>query len=155
MYEKSIPQNEGLQARASFMKGIGAETYESPIDGDNKQIKIRLASMLDQISKDEKLKDDSVEIERKQKKEVKGNLLNKLKFTTLSTIVNKPTDDDIDLDWIIEDMQVDEDSKNILDRSFIIPQPEINLKFNDLFTDNGRYSLNDVTFVNQVIYGDI
>lgn len=118
-------------------------------------MKIRLASIVDQISKDDKLKDDSIEIERKSKKEESGNLLNKLKFTTLSTIVKKAKDDDIDLDWIIEDMQVDEDSKNILDRSFVIPHPEISLKFNDPFTDNSRYSLKDVTFVNQVVYRDL
>lgn len=109
-----------------------------------------LMKALELVSKDERLKDDSLEIEKQKKQEQSGNLLNKLKYQKLNSILKEKENDEVDLSWIFEDFRIEDESKDLLERSFIIPEAEINLRFDDPFTARSYWSVQETTLINKV-----
>lgn len=137
-------------ARQSIFKGEpGGGDLESP-EG-KRFLQLKLSHVMDEVSRDLKLRDDSVEIEVQNKIAEAENL-----FTAfdIGKLVTKKTVMEEDFFDILRTELDNKDTEDLLDQSFKIPEPEINLRFNDPFTDHNRFTLAKVVSVCQVILSD-
>ena len=102
---------------------------------------------MDELSRDTKMKDDSVEIEIKNKMHSVDHCLMDFDFGEFITKQNVVEDDYFDA---LRVNLKEKEEENILDKSAIFPESELNLKFDNPFTDRNKFSLQKVLEICEV-----
>lgn len=134
-------------ARQSIFNELPIERNLDSPEG-KRFFQLKMAHVMDEVSKDLKLKDDSVEIEILSKMYEAEHVMHTLEFGKLFTKQTIIEEDYFD----ILQAGLDNEGEEILDQSFCIPSPEINIRFNDPFTDKSKWTLPKMISICEVVH---
>lgn len=98
------------------------------------------------MSKDKKLVDDSIELDVLLKKEEAGSILTSLDVGKLITKENVVENEIFDTLRAKVELVKDD----LLDQSVIIPEPELNIRFDDPFVDKRQWKLGKILKICEV-----
>lgn len=132
-------------ARKSIFKELMTERDINSPEG-KRFFQLKMAHVMDEVSRDLKLKDDSIEIEILSKLYEAEKVMTTLEFGKLLTKQSIIEEDYFD----VLRTGINNDVEEILDRSFCIPEPEINLRFDDEFTDKTKWQLTKIIKICEV-----
>lgn len=127
---------------------------ELPINNDldspeaKRFFQLKMAHVMDEVSRDLKLRDDSVELEILSKMYEAEKIMTTMEFGRLITKQTVVEEDYFD----VLRTGLYNETEEILEHSFCVPVPEINLRFDDPFTDKLLWDLPKVIEICEVNY---
>ena len=139
---------EKKQATEELLGGLFAHSNNDTPSGENFS-QANLSTILEEVSKDQKLKDDSIDLKVKTRIADAESLFSKLDFEKLKAKVSIVEKDYFD----VLRTELDQQDEEILDQSALIPEPEINLRFSDPLTDKRMWNLEKIIDICKVDFG--